>query len=168
MIFYSIIDNFAAWLAIKYAEIPIIIIGIGMASAVPFLAVACWLIRYVIPNMSKRVASVPRFVPTSVWKARGQLVIADGGGESHEIDYGLLQIGREADNDIRLMYDNVHRYHAILERTSDAKFYILDVSGRDGNGVRVDGGKIQHARLRGGELIQIGPVCLHFQLVHSV
>ena len=84
--------------------------------------------------------------PISGWKARGLLTITDGDSESYEIDYGLLRIGREPNNDIRLTYNNILRYDAIPERASDAEFYILDVSGCDGNGVRVDGRKTRRAR----------------------
>ncbi len=167
MTFQTIFHNFGAWLALQYDAAPAIMIGITLVFTVLLLAMISWLIRYMMSGTSKSEEIVLRSIPISGWKARGLLIVADEAGKSHNIDFGLLRIGREADNDVQLMYDTVHRYHAILERTPEAEFYILDVSGCDGNGVRVDGERIQRARLRGGELIEIGPAKLQFQLADT-
>ena len=95
---------------------------------------------------------------------RGLLIVANSSGEIHEVGHGLVRIGREKDNDVQLVHKTVHRYHAIVERTAEAEFYIIDVSGAGGNGVRVDGERIERARLRGNELIEVGRARLRFQL----
>ena len=108
---------------------------------------------------------MPKTVPASAWQFRGALSDSADGGERYLINQGLVRIGREDDNDVQLMHNTVHRYHAVIERTPEAEFVIVDVSGADGNGVRVDGVRRDRSRLRGGEMIEIGKVPLWFQLV---
>ena len=50
-----------------YVKMPVIAIGIVIAFAAPFLAVACWLIRSVVSDALRRVESVPRSIPVSGW-----------------------------------------------------------------------------------------------------
>ncbi len=104
-------------------------------------------------------------IPASAWQVRGALSDSADGGERYLINQALVRIGREDDNDVQLMHNTVHRYHAVIERTPEAEFVIVDVGGADGNGVRVNGTRIDRARLRGGEMLEIGRVQLWFQLV---
>ena len=74
---------------------------------------------------------------------------ADGyPGSRRIIGRTLLRIGREEDNDIRFAVKTVHRYHAVIRRTTDGVVMITDVSGKDGNGVLVNGARVAEARLR--------------------
>ena len=74
-----------------------------------------------------------------------------------------MRIGREADNDIRLSAKTVHRYHAVIRRTTDGDVMITDVSGNEGNGVLVNGAPVGEARLKKGDVINIGEVKLKFE-----
>lgn len=81
----------------------------------------------------------------------------------HPLDASLVRIGRHDDNDIRLPYSSVHRYHAVIHRTPEAHFVITDLTGRDGNGVVVNGERQIQARLASGDLIELGEARLKFE-----
>ena len=79
------------------------------------------------------------------------------------LGHDLVRIGRHQENDIRLDDKTVHRYHALLHRSSDGDFHIRDLSGQAGNGVYVNGARIEQAALRTGDLVELGAVRLRFQ-----
>jgi pSer/pThr/pTyr-binding forkhead associated (FHA) protein len=56
----------------------------------------------------------------------------------------------------------VHRYHAVIRRTTDGDVMVTDLSGNEGNGVLVNGKPVGEARLKKGDQINIGEVKLHF------
>ena len=58
----------------------------------------------------------------------------------------VIRIGRDRENDIRLPDASVHRYHAVIEHTPEEAFVITDLSGKDGNGLRVNGKKLISGR----------------------
>lgn len=78
---------------------------------------------------------------------------------------GLVRIGRHEDNDIRLPYSTVHRHHALIHRTPDSEFVIMDLSGQSGNGIVVNGEKRAEARLSNGDTILLGDARLRFESV---
>ena len=75
----------------------------------------------------------------------------------------LVRIGRDEENDLRLEDPNVHRHHALIQRTADAEFVILDVSGMRGNGLAVNGRRLARASLRDGDLIELGTTRVRFR-----
>lgn len=79
------------------------------------------------------------------------------------LGHDLVRIGRHQENDIRLEDKTVHRYHALLHRSPDGDFLIRDLSGQAGNGVYVNGMRIEQAALRSGDLVELGSVRLRFQ-----
>lgn len=156
--------EFRVWLAVKFAETPAIVLGVAMALAIPPLAILGSFLRRGPGDKAVEFDDVPRSVPARGWQIEGSLIEAENGGDRHTIGHGLVRIGREDDNDVQLVHNTVHRYHAIIERTPEAEFVVMDVSGTGGNGVRINGERVAHCRLRGGELIEIGMVQLRFQL----
>jgi hypothetical protein len=79
------------------------------------------------------------------------------------LSHDLLRIGRHQENDIRLEDKTVHRYHALLHRSPDGDFLIRDLSGQTGNGVYVNGSRIEQTALQPGDLVELGAVRLRFQ-----
>jgi pSer/pThr/pTyr-binding forkhead associated (FHA) protein len=94
--------------------------------------------------------------PTEAW------VELAGTGQRHVIGRAMLRIGREADNDICLSEKTVHRYHAVIRRTTDGEVVVTDLSGAEGNGVLINGARVGEGRLTKGDLIGIGEVKLRF------
>ena len=76
---------------------------------------------------------------------------------------GLVRIGRHEDNDIHLPTSTVHRHHALIHRTPDSEFVIMDLSGQSGNGIVVNGEKRAEARLTNGDTILLGDARLRFE-----
>jgi hypothetical protein len=76
----------------------------------------------------------------------------------------MLRIGREDDNDIRIASRYVHRYHAAIHREDGEHWRITDLTGVESNGVIVNGRRCADARLRDGDLIQLGPGRLRFRI----
>lgn len=146
---------------------PAVVAGLFALVLVPLVALAAYLARRVDAVRAwRRVgaararraanAAVPRL--TNVWidvdgPARHRLRIA---GE-------LISIGRDEENDLRLEDPNVHRHHALIQRTSDAEFVVVDVSGIRGSGVAVNGRRLARARLRDGDLIELGTSRVRFR-----
>jgi pSer/pThr/pTyr-binding forkhead associated (FHA) protein len=83
-------------------------------------------------------------------------------GEQYAIGRTMVRIGREEDNDICLSAHTVHRYHAVIRRTTEGDVVITDLSGDDGNGVLVNGVRVTEARLTRGDMISVGEVKLRF------
>jgi pSer/pThr/pTyr-binding forkhead associated (FHA) protein len=78
------------------------------------------------------------------------------------IGHSLVRIGRESDNDIRFAAKTVHRYHAVIRRTTEGDVVINDLSSADGNGVLVNGSRVEETRLKKGDVINVGEVRLKF------
>lgn len=81
----------------------------------------------------------------------------------HKMEGELLRIGRDRENDLRLEDPNVHLHHALIQRTPDAEFILVDVTGGKGNGTLVNGRRMARARLRDGDLIELGNSRVRFR-----
>ncbi|MGI9422780.1 MAG: FHA domain-containing protein [Hyphomicrobiaceae bacterium] len=157
--------NFRVWVGQAFEESPAIVLGLGFTLCVPVLVLLGAFMRRGQSDSAPSYDEVPQTVPVSAWQNEGVLIDVNNGGKHHTVGHGLVRIGREEDNDVQLVHKTVHRYHAIIERTPEAEFVLTDVSGDGGNGVRVDGERIERLRLRGGEVIDIGRIQLQFQLL---
>lgn len=160
-------EAFRQWLALAFDESPAIVLGLGFIMCVPALVLLGAVIRRSSARPPQYADDIPQTVPVSSWRNEGVLIAPNNGGKHYAIGHGLVRIGREEDNDVQLIHETVHRYHAIIERTPEAEFVLTDVSGEGGNGVKVDGERIERLRLRGGEVIDIGRVQLQFQLMQT-
>ncbi|MBS0235426.1 MAG: FHA domain-containing protein [Proteobacteria bacterium] len=89
--------------------------------------------------------------------------IENGRGMRCAIRRDMLRIGREDDNDIRIPSRYVHRYHDAIHREDNDDWHITDLTGVESNGLIVNGKRCCEARLRDGDLIQLGPGKLRFR-----
>ena len=154
-----------SWAQTKYAEAPALVLGVGIALALPLIALASAVIRLLL-GYSKPVPVIntptARTQPVSLWRQHATLELANA--ESFQINQGIIRIGRETDNDLCLSHPTVHRYHAVLERSPDAEFMISYIGDPDHDGLRIDGRAAERQRLRGGEILEIGAIQLRFAL----
>lgn len=159
----------SVWIRERYQEAPELVLGLGAAMALPFIA-GCGL---GLQLMLARKSPVSRMgsgrpvktIPPSSWKKAGQIeVISQRGPVRFDVAHDLVRIGRAEDNDIRLAHETVHRYHAVVEKSPDMLFTIVDVSGDGGNGVKVRGVPVTQARLVDGDEFEVGKVSLRFLL----
>jgi len=70
-----------------------------------------------------------------------------------------VTIGRSSECEIVLSHDAVSRRHARLERRDD-DWYLVDCGSV--NGVRVNGRRVQEARLEPGDVVEIRPFMLYY------
>lgn len=97
------------------------------------------------------------------WPSQAWLTIEGGRAGTVPLAGQTIRIGRHEDNDIRLADSSVHRYHAVIQRTDEEGFVITDVSGKDGNGIRINGERAAQAQLVDGDLIELGRAKLKFE-----
>lgn len=97
------------------------------------------------------------------WPSQAWLTIEGGRIGTVPLAGQTIRIGRHEDNDIRLADSSVHRYHAVIQRTDEEGFVITDVSGKEGNGVRINGERAAQAQLVDGDLIELGRAKLKFE-----
>ena len=91
-----------------------------------------------LPAEPVRVSWTPtRTMPA--WPTQAWLSVEGEAAGTHAVVGEMIRIGRHPDNEIWLTDTSVHRYHAVIHRTEDADFFITDLSGQEGNGMRVNG-----------------------------
>jgi len=167
--------QFHRWVGESYERAPALVLGLAALLAVPPLALAGLLMRrrrrspdstVVLRRSSRRSTrsqptTGPRTEPDS-WPTEAWVEIEGPPGGRFVIDRSLVRIGREIDNDIRLANKTVHRYHAVIRRTTEGEVMITDLSSADGNGVLVNGARVGEAQLASGDTIHIGEARLRF------
>jgi FHA domain len=147
---------------------PAVVAGLAVLIVVPLVALATRLARRLGASQALRQISVSRARRAADAAALPRLanvwIDVDGPGRHrHRLAGELTRIGRDEENDLQLQDPNVHRHHALIQRTSDAEFVVVDVSGVRGNGVAVNGRRLARARLRDGDLIEIGTARVRFR-----
>jgi hypothetical protein len=163
------------WVSEGYQRAPALMLGLSVLLAVPPLALAGRLVSrkrrspeatQLIGRRSSRGAAHQRMTTArteiSAWPTEAWVEVAGHPGNRYVIGRTLVRIGREGDNDICLSANTVHRYHAVIRRTTDGEVVITDLSGEEGNGVLVNGARVAEARLAQGDSIHVGEVNLRF------
>ncbi len=164
------------WVSEGYHRAPALMLGLTVLLAIPPLALAGLMAsrkRPTSPEMTQLIGrSSARKAgrrPTktaqpeiSAWPTEAWVEVDREPGKKYVIGRSLMRIGREDDNDICLSVTTVHRYHAVIRRTTDGEVVITDLSGDEGNGVLVNGAQVSEARLAQGDTIHLGEVRLRF------
>lgn len=164
------------WIAETFARAPALMFGLIAVIAAPLFAIAGLMLRPSpksaqegatrVVRRSSNASREPRLNASAdegfAWPAKAWVEIEGAPGGRHEIGLGMVRIGRDDDNEIRLPAKTVHRTHAVVHRTSDADFVVTDVSGTGGNGVLLNGNRVSEARLNHGDRIELGEVALRF------
>jgi FHA domain-containing protein len=164
-----------SWFGDSFNRAPALMLVLAVLMALPPLAVAGLMMRrqrrspdstVLISRPSLRGGAGPRSGVTarnevSAWPTEAWVEFASS-GQRYVIGRAMLRIGREADNDICRSEKTVHRYHAVIRRTTDGDVVITDLSGADGNGVLINGTRVGEGRLVKGDVISIGEVKLKF------
>jgi hypothetical protein len=155
-----------------YRVAPALMLGLGLLILLPVIAVlAPVYVRMRQPDDATRryKASAGEDVTDDIdgdaadIPAHAFLEIVDGSDTKFAILRDMLRIGREDDNDIRIPSPAVHRYHAAIHREHMEDWHITDLSGTNGNGIRVNGQKCYDATLHDGDVIELGPGRLRFR-----
>jgi FHA domain len=187
---FAWVDGHArAILATAYDRAPVLVLVLAVLLIIPMAALAALLAHALHVSWTGRRSTagagtgwgqapmarspVPTFQPTisakqpgdTPWPATAWLAIDGFPQAPLPKIQGLVRIGRHEDNDICLPQSSVHRHHAIIHRTPEAEYIIMDLSGPSGNGVVVNGERKPEARLKSGDSIELGTVTLRFQSV---
>lgn len=158
-----------AWIRDGYDRAPAVVLGLVALLVLPPLALfgvlsgwrhrhhqrAAFLREMTRPERASEAAEVAPAAPGKAW-------LEIEGRSPFALKRGLVRIGRHEENDIRLDELSVHRFHAVVTWSDDEAYLITDVGGSDGNGVNVNGTRVTHARLKGGDEIELGKVRLRF------
>lgn len=158
------------WLGDSYHRAPALMLVLAVLIALPPLAVAGLVLRrqrrspdstVLIGRPSLRAVKSPTTVRTelSSWPTEAWIEVD---GKKFIVGRAMLRVGREEDNDICLQEKTVHRYHAVIRRTTDGEVIVTDLSGPDGNGVLINGGRVGEGKLKRGDVIAIGEVKMSF------
>lgn len=163
-----------------YQQAPALVLVLSALLVVPALVILTLLIQGVVRFFSwrRRRRPVPRALPdidwtrdstprTDVpsWPAQAWLTVDGEERSKLPIDAEVVSIGRHEDNVLALRDISVHRFHAVIHRNDDAQFIITDLTGEEGNGVRINGERQLRAPLVDGDLIELGRARLTFAAV---
>jgi hypothetical protein len=158
-------------------RVPLLIAVLSAVLLLPAVALASYLVQSRARRKRERAASLAAEARAGIadttresadaaaplWPHQAWLSLEDA--KAVPLAGQVIRIGRDRENDIRLPDASVHRYHAVIEHTPEEAFVITDLSGKDGNGLRVNGKKLIRAELADGDLIELGRTRLRFESV---
>jgi general secretion pathway protein E len=78
------------------------------------------------------------------------------------LDGQPLTIGRHASNRLCIVDDRISRHHCVIELTNEG-VNVVDLGSR--NGTKVNGEKVKTVQLNPGDIVQVGPAVMRFELV---
>jgi hypothetical protein len=155
-----------------YEKAPVLVIVLSALLVLPAVALASWVLRAAgllakrsrqprmlpaepLPESDAEVDGPAR--PTQAW-----LAIEGEAAGKHRLAGEMIRVGRHPDNEIWLTDTSVHHYHAVIHRTEDDGFFITDLSGQEGNGVRINGTRRARSPLVNGDVIELGKARMTF------
>jgi hypothetical protein len=159
-----------------YQRSPVLVLGLAIAGALPLLAGFVALGRAMRRHRETvvvRAAELPddrARIGDKAWIeiARGGGGDGDGGGEvaTAPVMFSgeLLRIGRHSDNDIALDHASVHRHHALIQRTPDQEYVLVDLTAGTGNLLLLNDRRVDRATLRDGDRITLGETGVTFHI----
>lgn len=162
-----------------YRQQPALVLALSAMLVLPFVALLSLAARLAVRLASRLFAQTkapgrnPEWTRDSrpranvpAWPAAAWLRL-EGDREARAVPLkaDVISIGRHEDNVLHLEHASVHRFHAVIHRNDDAHFVITDLSGVDGNGVRINGERFARAPLTDGDRIELGEARLTFAAV---
>jgi hypothetical protein len=172
----SLIGQALALVDSAYQRAPILVLVLSALLILPVAALMSFAVHARTRRLSREAAlraaerraqtgallkETPAAAPA--WASQAWLTVEGRSSDTMPLTGQVIRIGRHEDNDIRLSDRSVHRHHAVIERTPEEAFVITDVSGKDGNGLRVNGEQTPSARLADGDVIELGRARLRFE-----
>ena len=161
-----------------YARAPALVIALSAFLMLPAVALVSYLVQIAARRKARGAAiraarrhtestepttEMPASPGIPLWPHEAWLTLQEDNAGTLPLAGQTIRIGRHQDNDIRLPDTTVHRYHAVIERTAEEAFVIVDLSGKAGNGMRVNGERLARAQLHDGDVIELGRTKLKFE-----
>lgn len=113
-----------------------------------------------LPHVDAAPSSAAEIKPVIGW-----LEFLDGNQTREPIRSRATRIGRYSDNDIVLKNTSVHRQHAVIREDQGGGLVIVDMDTT--NGVYVNGERVKSAKLKQGDVIELGEVRMRFSQPHA-
>ena len=168
------------WLAESYAREPELTMAIAVLGiALPAVSLGALVVAWFARRRDARADAEARARSARPWRDATHIMPGNGQAAARvnalfqmeddiaaelPISGNMVRIGRHQENDIRLASKTVHRYHAVMHVTPEQDYVITDLSGEAGNGVIVNGRRVEQATLKGDDLIELGETRLRFRL----
>jgi len=154
-----------AGVAEAYERSPVMVMGLGLAAALPWLATLIAITRAVRRRAERRNADTHPVVDAAPLADKAWIEVGEGADRLPLAFTGeILRIGRHSDNDIALEHEAVHRHHALIQRTPDNEFVLMDLTAGTGNETLLNGRPAARAPLKDGDRIALGNSILTFHL----
>lgn len=157
-------------LANGHARAPAVIVGIAALGIVPTIALAMLVARATV-----RTAQRFRWAPAGKGPERSALVsspsalawieVAGRPDDTVRLSGEMLRIGRDAENDVVLDGHGLECFHAVIRRTDEARWMVVDVSG---GGIDINGERRAAAPLADGDRIGLGDAAVVFHRALAV
>nr|PZN80828.1 MAG: hypothetical protein DIU57_13945 [Pseudomonadota bacterium] len=147
------VSQVTAWASEGYRKNPAVMLGLLALVVLPVLAPIGLLLRRRPSIESRPVMALMPPVPQTLW-----IEIVGVPDSRRRLDHRLVRIGRQDDNDLCIKDATIHRYHAVIYPSPDEGLMIADLSGPEGNGVKVNGERVAQALLKPGDRLDLGRV----------
>ena len=155
-----------------YEKAPLLVAVLSALLVLPAVALAAWIMRAAGKSATRatrqrrassdRTRGSPAGPDVPAWPAQAWLSVEGEATSTHPVAGEMIRIGRHPDNEVWLTDTSVHRYHAVIHRTQDADFFITDLSGQEGNGIRINGTRRAQSQLTNGDVIELGKARITF------
>lgn len=163
----SIWSTLSHWAAVGYMEAPALMVGLAAIMIIPILAITGFAVNLGLSRRAQKACERSGRNAAAdgdlSWPRNAWITIEGEVPERRQFASQMLNIGREDDNDVQIEHASVHRHHALLHRASDALYYVRDLSGDTGNGIKVNGRRVTEAALVDGDRIEVGAVAVRFE-----
>jgi hypothetical protein len=148
-----------------YERSPVMVMGLGLAATLPWLATFVAITRALRRRAARRNADAHPVLDAMPLADKAWIEIGDGADrEPHAFTGEIMRIGRHSDNDVALEHEAVHRHHALIQRTPDGEFVLMDLTAGTGNETLLNGRPAARVALKDGDRIALGNTILTFHL----
>lgn len=153
----GLLSQVTEWVREGYRKNPAVMLGLLAVVVLPVLAPIGLLLRRrsQADSLPANLAEPLVVPPRTLW-----IEIEGVANSRRHLDHRLMRIGRQDDNDLCIDDQTVHRYHAVIYSSPDEGLMIADLSGPEGNGIKVNGERIAQALLKPGDRLDVGRVPL--------
>lgn len=149
----------------SYRKSPVLVLGLALASVVPVLAGFLAAARAIRRRRERESVSARAPIEAARAGDKAWIETASGDDDRKVVFSGeLFRIGRHSDNDMPLDHASVHRHHALIQRTPDHEFLLIDLTAGTGNALLLNGAPIERAMLGNGDRITLGDTNLIFRI----
>jgi hypothetical protein len=168
-------NDLGAWLSNSFARTPSLLLGLALIGAVPILSIFGSILSRHLRKRERLLDEGGGHAhawaignphedpmpadPEPTWPARAWLEFEAAPGHPglrHVISNPIVRVGRDVENDVCVRNQTVSRFHAAFYRSEDAEYFIRDLSGNIGAGIRVNGVRKDMVRLASGDSIELG------------